>query len=698
MASSFPKDSEPAPPGAEPLGLGPLEPLAANDERFRHLVEANPAIAWSVDARGKMTYANQRLFDYTGLEAGRDIDDWARQALHPSDYPTRADAWRKAREDGDAFEIEARIRRHDGAYRWFLLRALPLKDAAGRVVEWSGSGTDIDERKRSEENLRFLADASAALVEIADFEGTLKRIAQIALPGFADWAEVTVLDRSHHVRRLAALHWDPERTRFAEELERRYPIDEKGTARRAIRSGQAVLVPDVDEQMLREVARSGEHLELLRSLKLRSYLCVPMRSKDRILGAIAFATSESGRAFTEFDLEVVEELARRAAIALENARLVRELKEADRRKDEFLAVLAHELRNPLAPVRNAIEILRSLPPPSPQLQWTHDVIDRQVRQLSRLVDDLLDVSRITSGKIELRKERVELAAAVRIALESSRPLIERGGHELTVRVTSQPVWLDADLARLAQVLSNLVNNAAKYTRPGGHIWVTAERRDGEAVVCVRDNGIGIEPRMLSRIFDMFTQAGSAGAHSQGGLGIGLTLVRRLVELHGGRVEARSDGIGRGSEFVVHLPVAPGEGAADTPREKADGAAATPASRRILVVDDHRDAADSLCVLLKSRGHDVRVAYDGIEAIGAAVTFQPDVVLLDIGLPKLSGHDAARRIREARGEDVLLIAVTGWGQQEDRRRAKEAGFDHHLTKPVDPSAISRLIDGAPAGRA
>ena len=498
MASSFPKNPDPVPPGAEPLGVGPLEPLAANDERFRHLVEANPAIAWSVDARGKMTYANQRLFDYTGLEAGGDIDDWARRALHPNDYPTRADAWRQAQEDGGAFEIEARIRRHDGAYRWFLLRALPLKDAAGRVVEWSGSGTDIDERKRSEENLRFLADASAALVEIADFEGTLKRIAQIALPSFADWAEVTVLDRSQRVRRIAALHWDPERTRFAEDLERRFPLDENGTARRAIRSGQPVLVPDVDEQMLREAARSREHLELLRSLHLRSYLCVPMRSEDRILGAIAFATSESGRAFTEFDLEVAEELARRAAIALENARLVRELKEADRRKDEFLAMLAHELRNPLAPIRNAIEILRTLPSPSPQLQWTHDVIDRQVRQLSRLVDDLLDVSRITSGKIELRKERVDLAAAIRIALESSRPVIERGGHELTVRVAPEPMWLEADLARLAQVLSNLVNNAAKYTRPGGHIWVTAERRDGQCARCgARFRRSDLDPDLLA---------------------------------------------------------------------------------------------------------------------------------------------------------------------------------------------------------
>jgi PAS domain S-box-containing protein len=690
VASSYPKNPEPARPAGEPLGLGALQSLAANDERFRHLVEASPAIAWSTDAEGRVTYANKRLFDYTGLEPDRDAGSWARLALHPDDYPDNDKAWHKARCDGGAFEMEARIRRHDGAYRWFLLRAMPLKDASGHIAEWFGSGTDIDERKRSEENLRFLAGASAALGEIADPETTLKRIAELAVPHFADWSEVVVLEPGGKARRLVATHWDPVRTQYAEELERRYPSGEDSGAHRVIRTAEPLFAPNVSEEMMREVARDAQHLEMIRNLRLRSYICVPMLSKERVLGAIAFATSESGRTYSEFDLEAALEVARRAAIAIENAELVQALKDADRRKDEFLAVLAHELRNPLAPLRNAIEILRTSPSPSPQLQWTHDVIDRQVRQLSRLVDDLLDVSRITSGKIELRKESVELASAVRIALESSRPFIERGGHELTVHVPSEPIWLDADLARLAQVLSNLLNNAAKYTRSGGHIWLTAERSRHEAVIRVRDNGIGIEPSMLGRIFEMFTQAGAAGIHSQGGLGIGLTLVRRLVELHGGRVEAHSDGIGRGSEVVVRLPLARVDESRDA--HAAETRTAGPQrSRRILVVDDNRDAADSLCMLLKARGHDVRVAYDGLEAVGAAVTFQPEAVLLDIGLPKLSGHEAARRIREALGSGVLIIAVTGWGQEEDRRRAREAGFDHHLTKPVEPADIARLVD-------
>jgi PAS domain S-box-containing protein len=676
---------------ALPLGTGPLVPLPANEERFRHLVEATPALTWSTDREGNVTYANKRLLDYTGLE-GRTALDWSRESVHPEDYPQCAEAWHKAREDGDAYEIELRLRRHDGVYRWFLVRVVPLKDADGRVAEWFGSGADIDSRKRSEDTLRFLAEVSVALGTLTDFDATLARVANLAVPYFCDFCEVTVIEASDTVRTVATSHGDPEQERRTEEIKRRFPRVREGAAG-VLRTGEAIWIPEVDAALLDRVASSTEHLELLRGLGLRSFICVPMRSQGRILGAISFATAKSGRTYSAFDRRVAEELASRAAIAIENSELLRALRETDQRKDEFLAVLAHELRNPLAPVRNAIEILRASHSPSPQLQWTHDVIDRQVRQMTRLVDDLLDVSRISSGKIELRKERVELSSAVRIALEACRPLIERGGHELTVRIPREPIWLDADLARIAQILSNLLNNAAKYTRPGGHIWLDAERSAGVAMVRVRDNGVGIAPEMLESIFEMFMQAGGRIDHSQGGLGIGLTLVKRLAELHGGRVQAKSAGIGMGSEFVLCLPLASQDGA--TADSGAHETANDPRieGRRVLVVDDNRDAADSLSMLLEARGHEVRVAYDGLEAVGAAVAFQPDVVLLDIGLPKLYGYDAARRIRDARGAEVLLVAITGWGQDEDRRRAKDAGFDYHLTKPVDPEAINRLIDGA-----
>jgi CheY-like chemotaxis protein len=321
------------------------------------------------------------------------------------------------------------------------------------------------------------------------------------------------------------------------------------------------------------------------------------------------------------------------------------------------------------------------------------VIDRQVRQMTRLVDDLLDVSRIASGKIELRTGRIELATAIRQALEASRPLIERSGHELTVRMGSEPIFIEADLARMAQVVSNLLNNAAKYTQPGGHIWLAVQRRGSQVEIRVGDNGMGIPKAMLTMIFDMFTQGGVSGDRSQGGLGIGLTLVKRLVELHGGTIEAKSDGPGKGSQFVVMLPVAAEDLSVSAPGSASAGKEPANAPRRVLVVDDNRDAADSLSMLLAARGHEVRVAYDGLEAVGAAVAFAPDVVLMDIGLPKLYGYDAARRIRDARGKEVLLVAITGWGQDEDRRKSREAGFDFHLTKPVDPEAIARLIDDA-----
>jgi PAS domain S-box-containing protein len=694
VASTLPKEPFSGTPSAQhPDPAAGRPTAAANHDRFRHMVETNPSMTWSADGDGRITYANPRLLEYAGLPADCEANETARLTVHPQDLERRNAAWGKAVQDRDTYAIELRLRRADGMYRWFLVRAVPLKDEAGRVVEWTGSATDIDERVRSEENLRFLAEASVVLSELTDFEFALKRLANLAVPRFCDWCEVSVKEPYGTVRRITVNHFDPERVRQAEELTQRYPPVETEGSRKVIATGEPLWIPEVTEEMLAQAAREPEHLEMLRKLQVHSYICVPMRAKDRILGALSFATAESGRIYTAHHLDAAQELANRAAVALENAELLQALKEGDRRKDEFLAVLAHELRNPLAPVRNAIEILRAPQSASPNLQWAHDVIDRQVRQMTRLVDDLLDVSRITTGKIELRKERIELSAAVRIALEGSRPLIERGQHLLTVRIPPEPLWLDADLARLAQVLSNLLNNAAKYTRPGGHVWLTAERRNDQAVVRVRDNGMGIPPPMLRKIFDMFTQVGGTTDHSQGGLGIGLTLVKRLVELHGGRVEARSEGANKGSEFVVKLPLSREQGTGEPALQHA-AAATCGEPRRILVVDDNRDAAESLSMLLHVRGHDVRVAYDGLEAVGAAIAFQPDVVLLDIGLPKLYGYDAARRIRDARGDKVLLIAVTGWGQDEDRRRSKAAGFDHHLTKPVDPEAISRLIDAMP----
>jgi PAS domain S-box-containing protein len=365
------------------------------------------------------------------------------------------------------------------------------------------------------------------------------------------------------------------------------------------------------------------------------------------------------------------------------------LKEADRKKDEFLALLAHELRNPLAPLRNALQLLRMAGGSVETGEQAHSIMERQLSQLVRLVDDLMDVSRISRGMIDLRKQPVEMAAVVSSAVEASRPFIKRMGHELTVTTPKQLVLLDADLTRLAQVFINLLNNAAKYSDRGGHIWLTVERQGSDVVVSVKDTGIGIDANNLPRIFDPFTQVDRSLAKSQGGLGIGLTLVKQLVEMHGGRIEAKSDGPGKGSEFVVRLPVVVETSGSLLPTEAET--TAPKSSLRILIVDDSRDGADSLGLMLRLMGNDIRTAYDGEEAVAAAGAFRPDVVLLDIGLPKLNGYEACHRIREQPwSKGMVVIAVTGWGQEEDRRRSHEAGFDKHLVKPVEPQTLMKLL--------
>jgi PAS domain S-box-containing protein len=364
-----------------------------------------------------------------------------------------------------------------------------------------------------------------------------------------------------------------------------------------------------------------------------------------------------------------------------------ELRERDRRKDEFLATLAHELRNPLAPMRYALELFRAGGDPA-DLMRAHGVLDRQLRQLVKLIDDLLDVSRITRGRLEINTDLIELREVIAAAVEATPFATEAARQTLTVSLPDEPVYLRGDNMRLAQVFLNLLNNAAKYTPAGGHVELSAAAADGDVTITVSDSGVGIPHAMLGRIFDMFVQVDSTREQVQGGLGIGLTLVRQLIELHGGTIEAHSEGENRGSRFVVRLPVAP---APETAARVSDAASVRGAARRILIADDNADAAELLEMWLKLGGHDVRSAQDGEAALILAETMQPDVLLLDIGMPKVNGYEVARRIREKPwGSRAMLIALTGWGQEEDLRRSRDAGFDHHLTKPVDPSAIDALI--------
>ena len=366
------------------------------------------------------------------------------------------------------------------------------------------------------------------------------------------------------------------------------------------------------------------------------------------------------------------------------------LPEADERKNEFLEILAHELRNPLGPIRHAVKILRARPPTPDELNWATNIIERQTEHLTRLVEDLLDVSR---GTIELRRERVDVATILKGAVEASNALMERNGHQLKVITPAQPLYVEGDLTRLTQVVTNLLDNAAKCTDPGGKVWLGGEREGDTAVIRVKDSGIGIPLDMLPRIFDMFPQAGPSLERSQGGLGVGLALVERLVKLHGGTVTASSAGAGQGSQFIIRLPVAPAQKGGATDRPEAPLRAA--ASRcRILVVDDNLDSVDSLAMLLRMMGHEVETASDAEAALNKAEEFRPDVAILDIGLPKVNGYDLAKQIRQRPwAKDVVLVALTGWAQAQHRLRSQESGFNHHLNKPVEFDVLQQILAAA-----
>jgi signal transduction histidine kinase/CheY-like chemotaxis protein len=434
---------------------------------------------------------------------------------------------------------------------------------------------------------------------------------------------------------------------------------------------------------------------MVRELGLRSVMIVPLSARGRTLGAITFVTTaDSGRRYGPDDLDLAEELARRAAMAIDNARLYREAQEAlrvrdeaDRRKDQFLAMLGHELRNPLAPLRNAVEVLRMQGAEPATVAWARDLIDRQTAHLTHLVDELLDASRIARGKIRLQRQGLDLAVLVRASAQDHRPELESAGLTLEVDTPPGPVWVNGDGVRLAQVIGNLLNNARKFTDRGGRVTVSLRQAVGQAVVGVRDTGIGIDPAVLPGLFQVFNQVPTSLDRSQGGLGLGLALVKGLVELHGGGVSAASDGPGRGTEISFRLPVAEGE----------EAPAAAPQARpevrpcKVLIVEDNHDAADTLRMLLGLAGHEVAVAYSGPEGVARARQLLPDAVLCDLGLPGMSGFDVARTLRgDPATAAARLIAVSGYGQEEDHRKARAAGFDHALVKPVDLAEVLGLL--------
>jgi PAS domain S-box-containing protein len=533
--------------------------LRQSEERLRLALDAGRMGVWDWNVQTGALSWSDSLEPLHGIEPGTfgGTFEHFMELVHPEDREPLQQAIGRALETRGEFYVEFRNPRRSGAVHWIAGSGKAFCDEQGRPQRMIGIGLDVTARKRSEQTARFLADASAALAGLVEMETTLRNVATMAVPHFADWSAVDVLDDEGTLRRVAVAHVDPAKVQLAEDLHRRFPPDPTAPTGvwNILRTGQSELVPVITDEMLVESVLDPEMLQILRQLGLRSYLAVPISLRGQTRGVLTFIVAESDYVYDETDLAVAQDLAHRAAIAIDNARLYHELREGDRRKDEFLATLAHELRNPLAPIRTGLEVLRMAENRPEIAADARAMMDRQLAQLVRLVDDLLDVSRITRSKLELRKERVTLAEVVECAVETSRPLIEQARHRLTVDLPVEPVPLDADVTRLAQVFSNLLNNSAKYTEAGGSIVLAAERTGNELVVRVRDDGIGIPAEALPHVFTMFAQVDRHRDRTQGGLGIGLTLVRRLVEMHGGAVEARSEGPGQGSEFVVRLPIA-----------------------------------------------------------------------------------------------------------------------------------------------
>jgi len=557
---------------------------------------------------------------------------------------------------GQPFRGEVAYVVADGTQRVADVTIQPIRADTGRLLFLAATGIDVTERKRAEaDRQKFvtLIESSTDFIGMCDLNG---------VPFFINRAGLAMvgLDSIDDARRRS----------FADFF---FPEDQ----------------PRVMEELFPSILKTGHgEIEIrFRHFKTgearwMAYKVLTLPDADG--RPIAFAT-------------VSQDITERKRLEDDLRHLATDLSEADRRKNEFLAILAHELRNPLAPISNAARALRVAGGDGEALRAASEMLERQVGQMSRLVDDLLDMSRITQGKIELRKERLELAPIVEQAIEAVRPLYKSMNHELTVTLPSQPVHMNADRVRLAQIVGNLLNNACKFTDRGGHVWLSVETSDGEVEIRVRDNGIGITRENLPRLFDMFAQVDTSLERSRDGLGIGLTLVKTLVELHDGTVTVTSEGLGRGSEFVVRLPVVHDTaGRASVPPTIPPGPSAV---RRVLIVDDSEDGAESLAMLLELAGHETYKAHDGVEAIEAAERLRPHAVLLDIGLPRLNGYEACRRIRQQPwGKDLVMVALTGWGQEEDRHRSREAGFDAHLVKPVDHDALTQLLASPPGRRA
>jgi PAS domain S-box-containing protein len=628
--------------------------LAAERERLRITLASIGDAVISTDAEGRVAYLNgvaESLTGWTQAAAlGRPLPEIFHIVNEKTGQPAENPALRALQEG-----VVVGLANHtvliarDGTERPIDDSAAPMMDDAGVPVGTVLVFRDVTERRQAEEaqaRLAAIVESSQDVIISKSLQGIIHTWNAAAERLFGYTAEEAI-------GRSITLIIPPDRLHEETEILSRISRGERVEHYETVRQ-----------------AKDGRLIDL-------SLMISPVRDTEgEIIGA-----SKIARDITERKL---------ADEALRNA--MEALQEADRRKDEFLAVLSHELRNPLAPLRNGLQVMRLAAGDAALVANTRDMMERQLSHMVRIIDDLLDVSRIRSNKMELRRSRVSLADVVSSAVETARPVLEAAGHELTVALPPEPILLDADLTRLAQVFGNLLHNSAKYTEPGGRIWLTATREGGEVSVAVRDTGIGIPAHALPAVFDLFSQVDRSMERSGGGLGIGLALAKGLVEMHGGSIAAASPGgQGQGSTFTVRLPVVPSRAEQAPAAAPAERASSGP-KRRILVVDDNVDSASSMAMMLELLGNEVRTAHDGLEAVALAEELCPHVVLMDVGMPKLNGYEATRQIREQPwGHETAIVALTGWGQEIDRAKSQEAGCSGHLVKPVDLADLQKLLD-------
>jgi PAS domain S-box-containing protein len=669
-----------------------------SESRFRLAASGEALTLFEQDLDLRYTWVYPQHPEFPEQNIGRSDSE-----LAPGEDAQRIEALkRQVIESGVGLRQEIRVPLADGVH-WYDLLVEPRRDAEGTVRGVAGVAVDITERKRAEEARAFLAEATDVLTSSLDYEATLAHVARLAVPQLADWCTVHVLADDGSLRRLAVAHVDPEKVVWADELERSFPLDPdapRGTAA-VIRTGRSEFYPEISDELLRQAAIDEEHLEILRQVGFTSAMIVPLTSRDRTLGAIALASAESRRRYTRADLAVAEDLARRVALAIENAKLYRDALESSRLKDEFLATVSHELRTPLNSMLGWAKLMRAGTLTPQAAQRAVEAIERNAHAQAQIIEDLLDVSRIIAGKLRLDVRPLDLMVVTQAALDALRPAAALKGVTLEAHM-SEPVQVAGDAGRLQQVVWNLLSNAIKFTPAGGRVDVRLERdgagRGGaRARLVVEDTGTGIAPEFLPYVFDRFRQEDGTTTRKHGGLGLGLAIVRHIVESHGGAVYVRSEGPGHGATFTVTLP-AGSTAAAGRPGDALAVAAAadvvaggdvpTPslAGVHMLVVDDEPDTRDLIATVLRSAGARVVTAGSARQALELMDDEPPDLLVSDIGMPSEDGYAliASVRARPAeRGGGVPAVALTAYARTEDRIRALSAGFQMHVPKPVDP---------------